>query len=169
MRHFLSSCDLKQALHYTPETGIFIRIGHSAGRAILGEAAGFVDDTTGYRRIGVKGKQYYAHRLAWLYMTGEWPKEQIDHRDLDKDNNRWDNLREATHLQNNFNHGLRKDNESRLKGVRLQKQCKSQRWAARIRIQKVEYHLGLFNCPAAAHFIYLVAADKAHGEFARAG
>lgn len=158
---------LKNALSYDPDTGVFIR-KKSGGGIRAGEVAGVTDYTTGYRKIGVEGRQYYAHRLAWLYMTGRWPQAMVDHRNAIKTDNRWLNLRAATDYQNKLNQKIRKHNQSGWKGVKRHKECKSLRWDARIRFNKVEHYLGLFDCPVAAHLAYVVAADKLHGEFARA-
>jgi hypothetical protein len=154
--------DLIRALHYNPETGVFTRI-------IGGAIAGTVGKDNRYRKICVLGKQYYAHRLAWLYMTGEWPPEQVDHRDCDRDNNRWGNLRLATSAQNKWNAVLRKDNRTGLKGVKLHTQYEIPHWVARVRFEHKEHHLGVFNCPVAAHLAYVVASSRLHGEFSRSG
>ena len=61
--------------------------------------AGTADPKSGYLRIQIGARKYLAHRLAWLRMKGRWPRDEIDHHDLDKANNRWANLREATHVQ----------------------------------------------------------------------
>ena len=74
---------LKQLLHYDPETGEFSRV--AKGRGYHKPVNSLYED--GYYRIGVDRRIYMANRLAWLYMTGKWPKEIIDHRDLDKSNN----------------------------------------------------------------------------------
>lgn len=73
--------------------------------------------TNGYSGISIYDKKYYAHRLAWLYVMGKWPENQIDHKDLNKTNNRWSNLRDATGAQNSYNQPLRKDNTTGYKGV----------------------------------------------------
>ena len=75
----------------------------STGRQVLNAGP------LGYVRVSLDGATYYAHRLAWLYMTGEWPACQIDHKDRDRANNRWSNLRAATRSQNQHNrssHGI---------------------------------------------------------------
>lgn len=97
-------------------------------------------------------------------MTGEWPAHQIDHRDHNRQNNRWDNLREATAAQQLMNRKPPRHNKTGLKGV-----CRhvSGRYGARIRKDGRQRSLGYYSCPAAAHFAYVVEADKLFGDFAR--
>lgn len=90
---------LKELLHYDPETGIFTRKVTTSSNAKAGQVAGF-DKPGGYSHIRADGIQYKSHRLEWLYMTGEWPKFEIDHIDNNPHNNRWANLREATGSEN---------------------------------------------------------------------
>ena len=106
--------ELKQKLHYNPETGVFTWL-KSVGTVKSGTKAGGLTKI-GYVRIYINKKAYLAHRLAFFYMEGYWPIE-IDHKDLIKHNNAWDNLRQATRLDNVRNVGLRKDNTSGHKGV----------------------------------------------------
>jgi hypothetical protein len=106
-----------------------------------------------------------AHRLAYLYMTGEWPPAGIDHRDTNRSNNRWNNLRAATQLQNSTNSSIRIDNTSGYKGVYWH--IGARKWRAQI-VSKGKIHLlGYFSTPQAAHRAYCEAAIRLHGEFAR--
>lgn len=94
---------VRHLLHYDPLTGAWTWINplpHSKMRR--GDVAGRLT-TQGRRQIRIKSGFYYASRLAWLYMTGEWPKDQIDHINRIKDDDRWENLREATQSQNSYN------------------------------------------------------------------
>lgn len=94
-------CDqLKERFSYDPESGAFA-YRFTVGRHLRGDRAGTVHHT-GYRTICIKGKLYLEHRLAWLYMTGEFPLT-VDHIDRDKQNNSWGNLREATRQENRHN------------------------------------------------------------------
>ena len=92
---------LRELLSYDPATGKFLwRVGRQCMRA--GAVAG-ATEVQGYRVIKIDGKIYKAHRLAWLYVTGEWPPEEIDHKNTDPQDNVWSNLRLATHSQNQAN------------------------------------------------------------------
>jgi hypothetical protein len=115
--------------------------------------------------IWIDGKRYYAHRLAWLYMTGKFPDQQIDHIDQDGTHNIWRNLREATNTQNAAN-SRRRNNASGFKGVFWQR---SRRWRASIMVNSRRIHLGYFNTPEEAYAVYLAAAQKYFGEFANGG
>src|SRR6266852_2833677 len=109
---------LKSILHYEPETGAFIRLSVRNPRHRLGETAGRID-AKGYIIIEINGKSYRAHRLAWFYMTGKWPEDEIDHKDLNKSNNAWLNIREATNQQNKYNRSPTIKNKLGIKGVHL--------------------------------------------------
>ena len=178
----LTQALLKTVLHYDPETGVFrwLERSEDMSKATIftkkhatstinarcaGEVAGSVNKK-GYRRITVLGKSYGAQNLAWLYMTGVWPKARVDHRNLQRGDDRWLNLREATEQQNSINRGVRADSHTGLKGVKPHEG----RFQARItKIDKKRISLGLFDCPVAAHLAYVVAADIHHGAFAQPG
>lgn len=157
----ITADQLRAHTHYDPETGIFtrradgVRLGHKRG----GEAG------RNYVGIMVLGQQLYAHRAAWCYMTGGWPAHTVDHRDTDRQNNRWSNLRAATQAQQLMNRKMPKHNQSGLKGVCMHR--RSGLFGARIRKDGRQISLGYYSCPAAAHFAYLVAADRMFGEYAR--
>lgn len=107
---------LKERLHYDPETGIFLwREGATRCRIFAGKEAGHLSDQ-GYRMIGIDGKPYRAHRLAWLYVHGTCPKF-LDHKDTNRANNAISNLRESTKSENNWNGRTPSDNKSGVKGV----------------------------------------------------
>lgn len=152
---------LRALLDYDPETGIFrwreARSGTKPGVAGC-------PNKRGYLRICIDYKLYYSHRLAWFYVHGEWPPE-IDHRDLDKKNNRIGNLRVATRFQNNANVPKKRDNTSGLKGAYFDN--RRGHWAAAIKIRGRGKFLGYFPTKEAAHAAYARAAAIHHGEFAR--
>lgn len=155
---------LKQVLRYDPVTGDFWWLERISIRIVVGKKAGVLG-SNGHRYIGIDGERFLASRLAWLYMTHRWPTLEIDHRDLDPSNDKWSNLRQATHLQNSYNRRRRLTSKSGLKGVSYISD--SGRWFARITVNKVVHHLGCFNTPAAAHAAYRAAAKKMHRSFAR--
>ena len=132
------------------------------GRANPGVIAGFVKNE--YLHIRIMGRVYRAHRLAWFHQTGKWPDLEIDHKDRNKKNNRWSNLRLATSLQNKANSGLRRDNLVRCKGVSLQR---SGNFRAKIKVNGKRKHLGTFPTLEQAAAAYASAASALHGEFAR--
>ncbi len=153
---------LKEILTYDPESGSFVwKIKRRGMRARVGDLAGSVDKD-GYWQISVDGHLYRAHRLAWLYMTGQWPELGIDHRDCDRTNNRWLNLREADHFQNVFNR--RGYSSSGFKGVSWDKV--RQRWKSRITAHGRTYFLGYFDSAELAHLAFKSAVKSLHGEFA---
>jgi HNH endonuclease len=115
--------------------------------------------------IGVGGRKYQASRLAWLWMTGEWPRDQIDHADTDPSNNRWANLRQATGTQNGANTRARSRNAIGLKGVSWYKRY--DKYQAQIQTQGRQIHLGYFDIAQDASFAYDVAARSLFSPFAR--
>lgn len=182
-RENLTAEYIRSIIHYNPETGVFTwlsrRIEHFTdgkypserkaaiyNRRWAGSVAGTINDK-GYRIIGVDNSDYYAHRIAWLYMTGAWPSDQVDHKNLDKADNRWGNLREATNSQNNANRLARKDNVSGVKGVRWCRRDK--KWIARIKKDGDRHTLGYFTSLEEAAAAYEAAATKMFGDYARTG
>jgi hypothetical protein len=157
---------LHDILHYNPETGIFTWLKKPSlfSNVKVGGVAGCVKPR-GYVDVSLDGITYPCHRLAWFYTTGMWPNHHIDHKNLNKSDNRLENLRQVTSAQNSWNTPVLSSNTSGLKGTRWYKASK--KWGASIMTNGVNINLGTFECPAAAHFSYVVAADKYHGEFAR--
>lgn len=155
---------LLQVLKYEPETGRFIRKERTSNVIKVGQEAGWVN-RNGYRYIEVCGERFLAQRLAWFYMTGAWPSAEIDHKDCDRDNNRWCNLREASTLQNKQNCRMKAINTTGYKGVTFDKRYG--KYAARIRANHRRLSLGYFDTPEAAHKAYAAKAAELHGAFAR--
>lgn len=156
---------LKQLLSYDPETGLWTRL-----ITIGGEKAGSVvtnKNGNGYIHFSIDRAKYLGHRLAWLYMTGEWPVGEIDHKDRDRANNRWSNLREATKSQNRANGEVPASNILGVKGVYLLKRPLTNPYRARIKVAGRYIHLGCFPTVEAASAAYAAAAQLHFGEFAR--
>lgn len=147
---------LKAMFHYNAKTGLFTRLIGVKGSA-AGEIAG-CPSKLGYIRITVDYRQYQAHRLAWFYMTGKWPLNEVDHSDGDPSNNRWTNLRECTHAENHQNHAVRADNKSGHPGVSRFRR----KWQAHIAVNGVIHHIGHFDDPAEAGRAYLEAKARLH-------
>lgn len=156
---------LYQTLSYSSDTGLFTRLIAANGRVKIGEYAG-CPDVNGYIIIKIDRKSFKAHRLAWLYMTGDWPNDIIDHANGIPGDNRWHNLRQADFSENNANSRIYKNNTTGMKGVSFHK--RDQKFYAAIRKSKKTYHLGVFDDPTAAHEAYCAAARRMHGQFARA-
>ena len=159
---------LKELLHYDPETGKFVWVGRFsfASRVIIGSFAGTVHPTNcgTYIRIEIGGKSYYAHQLAYLFMTGSFIGI-LDHRDGDGLNNSWENLRPTNAKLNCANAKIRRDNSSGFKGVTWDK--RSRKWHARIGGGVNRKSLGYFSAAEDARKAYVTAAKNAYGDFAR--
>jgi hypothetical protein len=157
---------LMSALEYCPETGVFRRRVRSANMP-AGSVAGH-RKTNGYVEISLFNRVYYAHRLAFLYMTGEFPVNHADHIDGDRSNNKWGNLRQATHRENLCNRGAAKNNKTGVKGVYWE--SRGNRYVSFISGGggKRRY-LGTFPDVETAAEAYMSAARSLHGEFARGG
>jgi hypothetical protein len=155
---------LQEVLHYDPNTGEF-RWRQRLSRACQIDAvAGTV--SLRYRCIRIDGRNYTAHQLAWLYVTGEWPSLLVDHRDGDPTNNRWDNLRLATRSENSANRRRNRNNKSGFKGVIWDQRHGG--WLARIGKNRRTYYLGRYTTAEEAHAAYAAKARELFGEFARA-
>lgn len=132
---------LRELLHYDPDTGVFTwRVARGSAKA--GDRPN-TKIRKGYMRVKVGGRNYLAHRLAWLYVTGARPNRQIDHKDRNTGNNRFDNLRDATSEQNKANSTLMRTNKSGVSGVTWH--TTNKRWVAHIRVGGTKKHLGAFT------------------------
>lgn len=156
---------LREVLRYDPEGGTFVWLARIAIRIVPGTLAGSPDGK-GYLRASIDGRRYRLHQLAWAYMTGEWSAADIDHKDGDKLNNKWGNLRQATHSQNHANRKLSRVNTSGLKGVSWDR--RRRKWIAQIGVQGSNIYLGSFASMHDAHSTYVAAAERYFGSFARA-
>jgi len=129
---------LKELLDYDPETGLFIN-KKARGNMKINTIAGHMHHT-GYIMIGVDGKKYLASRLAFLWMEGYFPENQVDHRDRDRINNKWENLREATNSCNQRNCKIKATNTSGVTGVHWDN--RNGKWMSHIKINNKLVHLG---------------------------
>jgi hypothetical protein len=154
---------LKQ-LSYDAKTGIF-KWASPRPKVQVGRQAGYLKKDNGYVYIEIDGKSYSSHRLAWFYVTGEMPEKQIDHINKNKSDNRFCNLREATHGQNRAN--SKNNNKHGLKGVRRLPWMKEtdKCWQAAITYNKKVNYLGCFYTKEEAHMAYCAAAKRLHGDF----
>jgi len=153
---------LKQLFIYDPDTGLFTRRIQRSANAMVGQVVGTVDGK-GYLHVSIEKQFYRLHRLVFLYMEGSIPK-YIDHKDRDRQNNRWGNLRKSNCKFNAGNSGVHKHNTSGYRGVSQNK--KSGKWHAQIKIHGKQTYLGRFNTPEEAAEIYNKAAKEHFGEFA---
>ena len=134
--------ELKSYLEYNKDTGKFTRKISTSNRIRAGDIAGYLDKTVGYIRISVKSKTYLAHHLVWLYHHGYLPKE-IDHINGIRNDNRIENLREVSRLENTRNKEMHGRNTSGVTGITYNKAGKS--WRARINVNYKEIYLGCFK------------------------
>jgi hypothetical protein len=170
----MNKINLKKIVHYDAFSGHFFWLPTSAaakrkrgkpskcGLIVAGNKT-----SRGYRDIMILGKSYKEHRLAWLYVTGKWPKDQIDHINRNREDNRFENIREATNSQNKANTGRYKNSSGKYKGVSYRE--KLNKWCARIQVDKNRKWLGAFNTEQEARDAYNAAAKIIFGEFANFG
>lgn len=134
---------LKEKVEYNSLTGNFVWINATKSNINLnGTKAGSVNGN-GYLQVTISGKIYQNHRLAFLYMTGSMPNEQVDHIDHQKTNNVWSNLRLASRKENSQNRPLQVNSKCSCFGIRYIKS--TNKYAARIGVNKKEIFLGSYN------------------------
>ena len=163
----LTADQLKAMMSYDPETGSFTRLVTRVHNAKSGTTtAGCVNKHTGYRVFNIGGKVYYAHRLAWLYMMGNWPVLEIDHINGNRSDNRWVNLRIATCQQNRRNRDAMSTNTSGHRGV-SKSSAGGKPWRAFVTINKRYVSLGQFDTFEAAVSARLDGERRYYGDFAK--
>jgi HNH endonuclease len=157
--------ELLERLAYDPGTGIF-RHRKSVGKGRAGEVAGS-RNAEGYVAIRLFNRLQAAHRLAWLYMTGEWPPDgfTIDHKNGIRSDNRWQNLRLADDCQQNWNLPVLSTCQSGLRGAWP---CATTgRWQSMIIVRGERIWLGRFDTAEQAAAAYAKAEAIHHGEYRR--
>lgn len=164
----LTAARLRELLSYDPETGEFRwRKGYSSRSRITAGSVAGSPDTKGYIIITIGCLRYKAHRLAWLYMEGQWPKGNLDHINHEPSDNRRNNLREATYSGNRVNACVNSNNTSGFNNVFFNGRCPIRPWQARIQINGKLRYLGNFDTAAKAYATYCLAARRHFGEYAR--
>jgi len=154
----------RRLLRYEPDTGTFFWRTATRNTA-AGDIAGS-QQSRGYWHIKISRRLYMAHRLAWLYVRGEWPAGHVDHINGKRSDNRFANLRIATSSENAWNSRIRSNNACGYKGVHFKKGIN--KFVAQIHAGGRVRHLGVFMTAAEAHAAYVKAAREHFGEFARA-
>jgi len=139
---------LTSFLSYDPVSGHF-RWKVSAGHRKAGDIAG-CKTASGYWQLQFKKKNYAGHRLAWFYMTKQWPDNQVDHIDRNPLNNSWANLRQLTPSDNSHN----------TKAVGFYFNTERNKYHAQICVKGKKYHVGYFDCPDLAREAYLAAKER---------
>lgn len=164
----LTAEHLRRVILYDPYTGLWRWRQSGKGRPKVPD---WMSGTPGgkpgrqYLSIAIDRLPYYVHRLAFLYMTGAWPKHEVDHIDGDRSNNRWANLREATGSQNKYNTSTRGHNTTGFRGVYRTKN--GHQFVARIKIGDKRIALGSFDTAEQASEAYEQAAKESFGLFYR--
>jgi hypothetical protein len=154
----LTQSILKELLHYNPDTGIFTwkhrdQKWFKTYRSFCSGNARYAEKVAGvsvlsregkrYIHIMALGKDYLAHRIAWVYISGEWPEDEIDHIDGNGENNKLINIRSVSRLENNKNKRLPSTNKSGVMGVHWHK--RDQHWRAEIKVKQKTINLGGFK------------------------
>jgi hypothetical protein len=149
---------IRQVLLYRPTTGVFVWKERKTRQDLVGCIAGSIG-SHGYLAIGIFNRKRLAHRLAWFYTTGSWPKAHIDHIDGNKRNNCFANLREVTQFGNLQNmRQASKRNKARLLGVSLHQG----KWRVQIMTRGQSIRISGFNTPEEAHQKYLLLKRDFH-------
>ena len=168
--------ELRNLLDYCPETGVMqwkprdlnLFPTSSAARRWhtrwCGKPAMNTWDKAGYKVGSIAGVSMKAHRVAWAIHFGQWPKDDIDHMNGDKSDNRIRNLRPATRAENS-RYSTSSYGSSRFKGVSRHR--KTGKWRATITVNRKQFHLGLFGTQELAAIRYNAAAVEFFGVFAK--
>ncbi len=146
----ITAQEAAHVLSYDPNTGLFTKNGRLCG----------TPNGNGYLRISINRRLFYAHRLAWLLMTGEWPENQIDHINRNRCDNRFSNLRKCDHSQNGQNASLSRRNSSGYTGVSWASDAN--KWRATIVINRKRIHLCYANTAKEASDAYQAAKSTMH-------
>lgn len=153
---------LRDSIRYDPETGDFRWIKPRARWMNPGAPAGTVGCHRKALLIGIYGRRYYAHRLAWLYMTGDWPRGVIDHKNGDPLDNRFSNLRDVSSIANQQNMHRRPKGSDQSLPFGVTRTTNGVRFTSHIRVNGEHHYLGCFKTKEEAHDAYISAKRKLH-------
>ena len=162
---------IKSILNYDPDTGIFTWKVSNTNRVKVGQIAGYLcphqkNPNQKYYKIGINGKLYMLHRLAFYYVTSIDPaKNEVDHINGNSLDNKFKNLRLANRANNTKNCRKHKDNTSGFKGVSWDKKLK--KWRAQIKVNNKQINLGSYTNKFYAAVVYTRAAKHYFGEWRR--
>ncbi len=161
-KELISIDEVRECLSYCPVSGVLTWKKKVAQRTRVGGIAGQLNKVSGYWQCSFKSRSHQAHRLAFFWMTAAWPIGHIDHKNGDRADNRWENLRDVTRVENSQNQRRSHfDNKScGLLGVTWNKRDK--RWSAAVWVGGKRKHIGNFFTPEQAHSAYLVAKRVLH-------
>jgi hypothetical protein len=140
MENKLTQERLKELLHYDPDTGNFTWLVTNSPRALKGSKAGYID-SNGYNSIRINTRLYNAARLAWLYVEGYFPENDVGYINRVKHDCRWANLRHSMRYCTSRNNKMNKNNTSGITGVT----SKNGKWWVQMTIKSKRHNLGLFT------------------------
>jgi HNH endonuclease len=146
-------------IQYNAENGSFVWLVSLRGHTKAGNKAGSISSSTGYIEIGIGGRKYGAHRLAWLLSYGEWPENEVDHINGIRTDNRLSNLRSATSGENKQNQ--RQPHKDSLTGY-LGVSKNGKRFSARIQLNGKFVYVGTFDTAEQASNAYLAKKREVH-------
>ncbi len=155
----MDQATLKGLLEYSPDTGAFTWRTMLCRRNPVGAPAGCREVKS--TRIRIHGKAYQAHRLAWMYMTGAYPQNFIDHINGDPFDNRWLNLRDVT-LSSNSQNQRRPHSRNKTGLLGAHSHGRNGKWSSSIRAGGKNINLGTFSSALEAHTAYLTAKRRLH-------
>lgn len=159
----LTQAELQSQLFYNPETGLFTRLVSNNKKHKVGDIAGGINQTSGYFCIKLFNKRYHSHRLAWLYVYGEFPSLNIDHINRIRTDNRISNLRIATNSENQQNRIKCTNNKAGYKGVYKTKNY--DKYVAQATLNGKHIYIGHFNSAKEASDAYNKFSLKNHKDF----
>lgn len=159
---------LHEVLDYDPETGVFTWRVRLSPRGLKGKPAGCVSKENGYRYIVIDKVKWPAHHLAWYHFYGVPATDELDFKNLKKDDIRIENLRQASRELNARNMRRNSSNTTGFKGVaKFYNPGNKARYRSLIRVGDKRIFIGLFHTPEEAYEAYCKKAKELHGEFAR--
>lgn len=156
---------VRECFDYNQDTGVFIWKIRTSNRIRVGDPTGCISTTDGYMYIRLDRRNHVAHRLAWAFVHGYFPPDDVDHINGIRSDNRIGNLREASRAENGQNRKTSSNNKSGVKGVCRHQ--KSGKWRAQVHFEGKQHFFGLYDSLECASEAARAGREKLHREFAR--